>query len=211
MHNIINELMNFAVYIINTFGYIGILIAGSLEFLALPVSGEILVPAIGLMVSKSHLSFTLALIFLTVGSVLGTLVLYAIGYYFSDWANNFTKRKFSKYNDKIEKLNHWMRNHSSTVNFFARFIPFLRVYISLFVGIERINPISFTFFSILGIGLWNLIFMLIGYYLGDNLDLLIDLVKKTPYVTIAIIIAVIMILFILLFFYYRKYKKKIIN
>lgn len=207
MHNIVNELMSFAVHMINTFGYVGILIAGSLEFLALPVSGEILVPAIGLMISKSHLSFTLALIFLTIGSVLGTLVLYAVGYYFSNWANNFTKRKLSKYNDQIEKLNHWMRNHSSTVNFFARFIPFLRVYISLFAGIERINPISFTFFSTLGIGLWNLLFMLIGYYLGDNLDLFIDLVKKSPYVTIAILIVAI-ILFILAFFYYRKYKKK---
>ena len=60
MHNIINEIMNFAVHLINTFGYIGILVAGTLEFLALPVSGEVLVPAIGLMVSKSHLSFVLA-------------------------------------------------------------------------------------------------------------------------------------------------------
>lgn len=48
--------------------------------------------------------------------------------------------------------------------------------------------------------------MLIGYYLGDNLDLFIDLVKKSPYVTIAILIVAI-ILFILAFFYYRKYKK----
>lgn len=207
MHNIINEIMNFAVHLINTFGYIGILVAGTLEFLALPVSGEVLVPAIGLMVSKSHLSFVLALIFLTIGSVLGTLVLYAIGYYFSNWANNFTQRKLSKYNDKIDKLNHWIRNHSASVNFFARFLPFLRVYISLFAGIEKVNPISFTFFSTLGIGLWNLFFMLIGYYLGDNLDLFINFVKKTPYITVAILIITLIIL-ILFFLYYKKNKKK---
>lgn len=205
MHNIINEIMNFAVHLINILGYPGIIFAGALEFLGLPVSGEILVPAVGLMISKSHLNFTLVFITLTIGSVLGTLVLYAVGYHFSDWAENFIHKKLSKYSGNIDKLNDWLQNHSGSVNLFTRFVPFLRVYISIFSGIERIKPIPFTFFSTIGIGLWNLILLLIGYYLGDNLDIMLNFIVKAPYLT-ALAIVIIIIILIGAFLYYRKAK-----
>lgn len=207
MHNIINEMMNFAVHLINILGYPGIVFAGALEFLGLPVSGEILVPAVGLMVSKSHLNFLLVFITLTIGSILGTLVLYAVGYYFSDWAESFIHRKLAKYSGNIDKLNDWIQNHSGSVNLFTRFIPFLRVYISIFSGIERIKPVPFLFFSSIGIGLWNLILLLLGYYLGDNLDNMLNFVIKNPYITVLAIVILLLIL-IIAYFLYRKARIK---
>lgn len=207
MHNIINEMMNFAVHLINILGYPGIVFAGALEFLGLPVSGEILVPAVGLMVSKSHLNFFLVFVTLTIGSILGTLVLYAVGYYFSDWAESFIHRKLAKYSGNIDKLNNWIQNHSGSVNLFTRFIPFLRVYISIFSGIERIKPVPFLFFSSIGIGLWNLILLLLGYYLGDNLDNMLNFVVKDPYVAVLAIV-IILIILIIVYFFYRKARIK---
>lgn len=207
MHNIVNEIMNFAVYLINIFGYPGILVAGSLEFLGLPVSGEVLIPLIGLMISKSKLNIVLALIFLTLGSVIGTLIMYAVGYFFSKWAKNFIRKRLSSHEEKLDNISHWMNKNGSIVVFITRFLPFIRVYVSLIAGIERIPLIPFTIFSTIGITLWNLFFLLIGYYLGAKFDIIFQLMKTHIWLTIAII-ALIILICVISFFLFLKYKKR---
>ncbi|MGL5615922.1 MAG: DedA family protein [Sarcina sp.] len=208
MHNVVNEIMNFAVYLINILGYPGILIAGSLEFLGIPVSGEVLIPLIGLMISKSKLNIVLALIFLTIGSVLGTLIMYAVGYFFSNWAKNFIRKRLASHEGKLDSISHWMRKNGSIVVFITRFLPFVRVYVSLIAGIERIPIIPFTIFSTIGITLWNLLFLLIGYYLGAKFNIVFELIKTHIGLTIAIIALIIIICIILFFLFIRLKKRK---
>lgn len=169
MSIIVTKIMSFAVYLINVLGYPGIFVAGSLEFLGLPVSGEVLIPLIGFMVKKGGLSIITSTIILTIGSVAGTLVMYGIGYYFNNWTKRFIKKKLFKYEEKIDKLSLWMKKNGSIVSFFARFMPFIRVYVSLVAGVERVPIISFTVYSTIGITIWNVFFMVIGYYLGNSL------------------------------------------
>lgn len=208
MHNIVTEITNFAIYLINNFGYPGLIIAGSLEFLGLPVSGEVLIPLIGLMISKSKLNIILALIFLTLGSLLGTLIMYAVGYFFSNWATKFIRKRLSSHESKLDKLSHWMKKHGAAVVFIARFLPFLRVYVSLICGIEKIPIISFTIFSTLGITLWNLFFLLIGYYLGGKSEFILTLLKKNLYLTIAISILIVILILISIFIFLNIKKRK---
>lgn len=211
MSEIVTKIMDFAVYAINVLGYPGIFVAGSLEFLGLPVSGEVLIPIIGLIIKQSKLNIFISLIVLTIGSVVGTLVLYAVGYYFNSMAKKFIKKNLGKYEKKLNEVSGWIMKHGPVMSCFVRFLPFVRVYISLIAGIERIPIIPFTIYSTIGIGLWNAIFLFVGYYLGKDFEKyktqILNVMGDNSYVIfggLALIIVIIVATILVV----KKYKKK---
>ena len=167
MNLIVDKIMSFSVYLITTLGYPGVFVAGALEFLGLPISGEVLVPLVGFMVKKGGLDIWISFVLLNFGSILATLAMYAIGYFFTNWANNLIRKKLYKNEEKLDKLNNWFKRNGNIVSFWSRFVPFIRVYVSLIAGVERIPIIPFTIYSTFGIVAWNALFFVIGYYLGD--------------------------------------------
>lgn len=211
MNDMINNLMSFSVYLINILGYPGIFIAGALEFIGLPVSSEVLLPVIGLIVRTTDLDLIIALIAVNLGSIIATMIMYAIGYYFNNWASNFIRKSMPNQREKIDKLSKWIVKNGTKVAFFTRFIPFVRVYVSLLAGIERVPVVGFTLYSLLGIAIWNIFFVLAGYYLGDGFDRyksqIIQFMYINRYIDFAIA-AVVILIIIILFIVFRKYKKK---
>ena len=53
---------------------------------------------------------------------------------------------------------------------FMRLIPLCRTYISFVAGVYRYRFLSFIFSSSLGIFIWNLLFVGIGYYSYNRID-----------------------------------------
>ncbi|MGL4655006.1 MAG: DedA family protein [Sarcina sp.] len=207
MHSIMDKIMNFSVYLIDVLGYPGLFVAGALEFVGLPVSGEVLIPLAGFMVKKGHLNFILSFIILNLGSILATLAMYAVGYYFNNWAKNLMKRKLYKNEEKLNNLSDWFKKNGPMVSFLARFIPFIRVYVSLIAGIERVPVVAFTIYSSAGIIIWNAFFFVIGYYLGDYKPYLKYLTEYKDILLILSIVLVILIIGIILLIKKRKNKR----
>ncbi|MGL4992258.1 MAG: DedA family protein [Sarcina sp.] len=210
MGAIIDKIMDFSIYLINILGYPGIFIAGALEFLGIPVSGEVLIPIAGFMTKSANLNLILSFIVLNVGSIIATLCMYGVGYYFNDWANRLIRKKLYKNEEKLNNLNAWFNKNGTIVSLISRFIPFARVYVSLVAGIERIPVIPFTIYSSVGIVSWNAFFFFAGYYLGDKFK---DYKSYINYLSnnelpILIITIIVLLIIIGIIFIRRILKKK---
>ena len=65
--------------VIETLGYPGLTILVALENLFPPIPSEVILPLAGFLTGQGKFSFVLVLIAATLGSLIGALILYAIG------------------------------------------------------------------------------------------------------------------------------------
>ncbi|REH90002.1 DedA family protein, partial [Staphylococcus felis] len=84
----------------------------------------------------------------------------------------------------------------------CRFIPVLRVLITIPAGINKMNVVQFIVLSLLGTTIWNFALILLGRLLSDSFDTLMTGLHTYAYIMyIAIFIA-------LLYFVYRLIFRK---
>ncbi len=83
--------------------------------------------------------------------------------------------------------------------FFGRFIPAVRQLISIPAGVFKMNFLTFSVFTILGAGLWNIILLLIGYYASEQQDTILLYFKEIVLGILALVA---------LYFGYRYWKKR---
>ncbi len=68
----------------------------------------------------------------------------------------------------IEKTEAWFLKHGTKAVLFGRMIPVFRSLISVPAGVERMRLPVFLALTTLGSAIWNTVFVLAGYALGDN-------------------------------------------
>src|SRR5699024_11578327 len=85
--------------------------------------------------------------------------------------------------------------------FGCRFIPVLRVLITIPAGINRMNVFLFTILSLIGTTIWNIALIFLGSMLSNSFDMLMNGLDTYSYI-IYIIIAISMI-----YLFIRIYKK----
>ena len=97
----------------------------------------------------------------------------------------------------VDKAEAWFDKHGDKAVFFGRMIPIFRSLISIPAGIERMKVVRFTLLTTAGSLIWNSIFVLSGFYLGENwaaVEPYADVLQKV--VIVAVVAAV--VLFIVL-------------
>lgn len=160
---------NFGVVIeyIQQYGIIFLFIIVYLEYLNLPgLPAGIIMPAMGLLIARSDISFLYALGISVVAGLLGSYTLYAIGYFVGSPIVDKIYEKYDKMRPSIDKSFGYIDKYGNGGIFISRLIPVARTLISLVAGTGRMKLRSFTFYSIMGITLWNAGFILAGYLLG---------------------------------------------
>ena len=74
--------------------------------------------------------------------------------------------------ESLDKAEKFFAKHGHISTFTGRLLPVIRQYISLTAGLARMNMASFLFFTTLGSGIWVVILALLGYFLGQNTELI---------------------------------------
>ncbi|GAA0069725.1 DedA family protein [Clostridium sardiniense] len=197
-----NHVIAIATHITENFGYLGIFIATMLEYACIPLPSEIVLPAVGLSIANGRYSFILVLICTICAAIVGALISYAVGYFGGEIVIRWLKRKIPSSRKGIEMIENLFSNYGKSAVFFTRVVPFTRTYVSLLAGAERLNKPIFIVFSAIGIGIWNFVLLLIGFYIGNNTELIGSIFRK--YSTICILIVIVGIVI----FIYRKRKRK---
>jgi len=184
----LSEIVNFLVSTIGQMGYFGIFALMFLESSFFPFPSEVVMIPAGYLAFKGEMSLSLVLISGIVGSLAGAWFNYIL-------ANSFGRKFLSKIisDKKIDKLEKFFINHGHISTFTGRLIPGIRQYISFPAGLAKMDKIKFSIYTTLGAGIWAIILTMLGYYLGENQELIDKYLKEITIITLIIILIIIMI------------------
>lgn len=185
-------LAGWTVDLMDKLGLFGAALAVSLDNFFPPIPSEIILPLAGFAASQGTFSLTGALIATTVGSVFGAMALFGLGHVFGRdramWV--FEKTPLLKVSD-LERTEAWFAKHGAKAVFFGRMVPIFRSLISIPAGVERMNVFAFFLLTTAGSFIWNSLFVIAGYRLGENWDAVEPYASAFQKVVILTVIAVI--------------------
>ncbi|OZG62277.1 SNARE associated Golgi protein [Bifidobacterium lemurum] len=166
---LIGAITDWLVGLMETVGGLGVAFAIALESVFPPIPSEVILPLAGFTAARGSLNLFEAIIWATIGSVLGAWALYGI----SRWVG---LRRINRAADKIPgvsrkdvgKANDWFTKYGTWSVLLGRVIPVVRSLISIPAGFNRMNFLQFTGWTLLGSAVWNTILVSAGYLLGDQ-------------------------------------------
>ncbi|MFK0243564.1 DedA family protein [Amycolatopsis azurea] len=189
-------LAGWAVSLMDALGGPGAAIIVGLDNLFPPIPSELVLPLAGFSASQGTFTLVEALVWTTFGSVAGAIIVYYLGLLLG---RDRTRRWLAKIPlvkaSDFDKTEAWFQKHGTKAVFFGRMVPIFRSLISLPAGIERMPFWRFLTLTTLGSLIWNTVFVLAGYALGESWHLVEEYAGFFQYFVIAAV-AVAVVLFV---------------
>ncbi|PRX92141.1 DedA family protein [Allonocardiopsis opalescens] len=162
-------LVDRVVGLMETLGGPGAALAIALENIFPPIPSEVILPLAGFTASQGEMSLFGAIAWTTVGSVVGAMALYGIGALLGRERTRALAARIPlvKLSD-IDRTEAWFARHGVKAVFFGRMVPIFRSFISVPAGVERMPIPVFLLYTALGSLIWNTVFVMAGYLLGEN-------------------------------------------
>jgi membrane protein DedA with SNARE-associated domain len=197
----LRDLAQDLVDLIFDWGYLGIFLLMAVESSFIPFPSEIILIPAGYLASKGDMSIGMIMTSALGGSMLGAL----INYYLALSLGRKILKKYGKYffikESALEKMDKFFLKHGAISTFIGRLIPGIRQLISIPAGLSRMNLLVFSSYTALGAGIWAFILIMLGYFIGENQELIDTYLKQ-------ITMVVLLSLVLLGFWYYRIQKRK---
>lgn len=163
----IQSIIHTILYIIETFGYVGIFIFMAIESSILPLPSEVVMIPAGYLVWEGKMNPFLAILAGTFGSLAGAL----FNYFIAIKVGRIFVIKYGKYFFMKEKsliaTEKFFNKHGEISTFVGRLIPVVRHYISLPAGLAKMSLYRFSIFTLIGAFIWVSILTAFGFWLGD--------------------------------------------
>ncbi len=196
MSTIIEQIVSWAVGLVDKFGYGGIFFTMALESAAIPIPSEVVLPFGGFLASSGHLHFWLVVFVATLANLTGATVIYFVGLF----GGRAVLERYGKYvlvsAESISRMDNWLERYGAHTAFFSRLLPGVRTFSSLVIGAGRVSFGKFFGYTLAGSFLWNLPLAYAGLVAGNNWELLRPYFRKFELIILAaILIAVILFIF----------------
>ena len=155
-------------------GYLGIFLLMAIENIFPPIPSEVIMGIGGVLVARGDMAFWPLMVAGTLGSVAGNYAWYWIG---DHWGYERTRPFIDRWGrwltidfEHMEAASRFFRSHGQWVVFALRFSPFLRTMISLPAGLAHMKQWKFLGFTFAGAGVWNVLLVTGGRWLGRYFD-----------------------------------------
>lgn len=182
----LTALIDGVVGLMDLIGAPGAGIAIALENLFPPLPSEVILPMAGLAAARGSFTLFEALFWTTAGSVVGAFALYGIGAVLGlDRLRALVKRLPLLHVDDVDRTVAWFGRHGGKAVFFGRMLPIFRSLISIPAGVVRMPLWRFGLLTLAGSLLWNSVFVLSGYLLGEQWHIVEEYAGILQYVVIA--------------------------
>ena len=158
--------------VVQTGGYPGIAGLTILENLFPPIPSELILPVAGFLVAQGRLEFVWVVAASTLGSLIGALILYGLGYRLGERRlRRFVARHgrwLALEESDVEQAQEWFRKHGGLAVLIGRLIPSVRSIISIPAGLAHMPLLPFVAYTTVGSAFWNTALVAAGWLLGDQ-------------------------------------------
>ncbi len=195
------QLIDWLVNTIGAMGYPGVFLLMAMESSIIPVPSELVMPPAGYLAQQGEMNITVAILCGTFGSLVGA------------YANYFAARhlgrplllKYGRYvwitEEKFAKVEKFFLKHGEISTFLGRMLPVVRHLISLPAGLAGMNHLRFSLYTLLGAGIWVTVLTSIGYFIGENRELIMRYSHQA-------LVVVVMCSAIILVLYIRRHRRR---
>lgn len=159
----------------NKYGYFGILFLITIENIFPPIPSEVILTLGGFMTRQDGCTMNLlgVIIFSTLGSLLGAILLYGLGYLLNrDRLIRIVNSRVGKVlcvkERDIRKSDSWFDKNGDLTVLYCRFIPIVRSLISIPAGMNKMNFGIFMLYTTIGSFIWNTVLVSLGAIVGEN-------------------------------------------
>ena len=188
----------FILNVMENWGYIGIGFLICLENIFPPIPSEVILTFGGFLTNYSSLTPWGVIFWATLGSLVGAIILYYLGYFLSTKLSKLFK------NADLSKTNAWFSKKGQLSVLYCRCIPIVRSLVSIPAGTSKMYMPLFLYYTTIGSVIWNTILVYAGAFLGDNWPIVAQILSRYSK-----LILIIIILFIVLKIYIKR-KKRIV-
>jgi len=156
-------------HLLETYGYLGVLLLVGLESLGLPLPGETALLTASAYAAAGHLSIAGVIASAAVGAILGDAGAYWIGRTGGLALVRRYGRLFRIDDARLERARRFFQRHGGKTVFLGRFVSLLRMLAALMAGVTRMPYGRFAAFNVAGGICWSLLFGGLGYAFGRSL------------------------------------------
>jgi membrane protein DedA with SNARE-associated domain len=171
--SVLQSLATAAQQVVDGVGYLGLAGVMLVENVVPPVPSEVILPLAGFRSSTGALNVVLTWIAATCGSVLGALVLYGLGAWLGyDRLHALAGRRWFVLTNQsdLERGQRLFARYGSKVVLFGRCVPVARSLVSVPAGVCGMPLPRFVLLTAIGSGVWNALFIGLGWVLGEHWD-----------------------------------------
>lgn len=184
--------------LMESIGEVGVGLAVLIETFVPPIPSEAVLPGAGFLAYEGRMSFALAWLAATLGALIGAWVWYAIG---AALGRDRTRALVGKvplmeYED-FDKAEAFFEKWGVVAVFFGRCVPLVRSFISIPAGIEKMHFGKFTFYTALGSGIWNAIWIGLGYAFGPAIKPVLEQWSGVISNLVLVVIALLVLWFVI--------------
>ena len=159
--------------ILSKFSYLGIFFLIFIENVFPPIPSELILVFGGFISKSLNLNFLLLVVFATLGSSTGAIILYYAGKKIPlEKMESFLEKKWVKRlgfkPGDIKKSLKYFEKYSTFAVFFGRCIPVVRSLISIPAGMQNMSLRKFLIYTTIGSGIWNTLLIYIGRITQDK-------------------------------------------
>jgi membrane protein DedA with SNARE-associated domain len=164
--------LDFAIKLVENLGIFGAGLFIAIESIVIPLPSELVLLLSGFNVSTGEFSFFPLWVATSIGSLIGALVLYSIGYGFSKERLSRIVSSYGKYlgvkDSDLSKSFNLFERYGSAIILIGRLFPLIRSLVSVPAGLAKMNLVKFSILTLAGSSIFNAVWIYIGIQLGDK-------------------------------------------
>ncbi len=192
---LIGSITSWLVSLMGSVGGVGVAFAIVLESVFPPIPSEVVLPLAGFTAARGSMGLVEAIVWATIGSVVGAWVLYgvsrAVGLHRIHRAADVLP---GVERGDVEKATRWFDRYGTWSVLIGRIVPVVRSLISIPAGLARMPFVTFSLWTLVGSAVWNTVLVGAGYVLGDQWCSILGVLGVFENVVIAVVVVVVVAL-----------------
>ena len=178
---ILQPLIDWVTETIGDYGLFAVFGLMLLESMGILIPSEAISPFAGYLVSQGRMGLFGAVSAGVLGNLAGSWIAYLIGL----WGGRELWFHYGRYvgvrQHHLILAEKWFDKYGEFTVFISRCLPVVRTFISFPAGTARMNFAKFTFYTFLGCVPWVFALTYLGYFLGENWEMIGDYLHYLDY------------------------------